>query len=260
MQSIMKIRFVDYTVAIAFSIMFVYFISCDGLTFMEKLDTNLEKKCTRSNSMMTFHNNSKITCTKEKDIKKGQHVLNLISLLKFPHIINQYELNYMKCLHFLQACRTNPMNHSFDSMSDKSGLSEDFEPGLSSIRKVPVEADFLFAYSTVPGIVILYLINQCQYNRNDRVKVILIWMIKIKSHLMKINIDILVRKLLDRNCNKVTKWLGQQFNPLSEDLKMWLKWNTVVLIHEVNLCGDAIIEVKKMHINWKKVRTILHKE
>ena len=66
------------------------------------------------------------------------------------------------------------MNHSFDSMSDKSGLSEDFEPGLSSIRKVPVEADFLFAYSTVPGIVILYLINQCQYNRNDRVKVILI--------------------------------------------------------------------------------------
>lgn len=44
-----------------------------------------------------------------------------------------------------------PMNHSFDSMSDKSGLSEDFEPGLSSIRKIPVEADFLFAYSTVPG-------------------------------------------------------------------------------------------------------------
>jgi hypothetical protein len=80
--------------------MFVYFLSCDGPTFMEKLDTNREKKCTRSNSMMTFHNNSKITCTKEKDIKKGQHVLNLISLLKFPHIINQYELNYMKCLLF----------------------------------------------------------------------------------------------------------------------------------------------------------------
>ncbi|XP_076075598.1 caspase-3-like isoform X1 [Mytilus galloprovincialis] len=54
-------------------------------------------------------------------------------------------------LFFVQACRTAPMNHSFDSMSDKSGLSEEYEPALSSIRKVPVEADFLFAYSTVPG-------------------------------------------------------------------------------------------------------------
>lgn len=39
-----------------------------------------------------------------------------------------------------------------DSVSDRSELSEELDQGgVPGIRKIPVEADFLFAYSTVPG-------------------------------------------------------------------------------------------------------------
>ncbi|XP_060067184.1 caspase-3-like [Ylistrum balloti] len=57
-------------------------------------------------------------------------------------------------LFFLQACRgiTNEASLDLtDSVSDRSGYSEDFESCIHPLRKIPVEADFLFSYSTVPG-------------------------------------------------------------------------------------------------------------
>ncbi|KAK3092077.1 hypothetical protein FSP39_024992 [Pinctada imbricata] len=55
-------------------------------------------------------------------------------------------------LFFLQACRCGRLDVSVDdSVSDRSGFSEDSEHGVSHMRKIPVESDFLFFYSTVPG-------------------------------------------------------------------------------------------------------------
>lgn len=55
-------------------------------------------------------------------------------------------------LFFLQSCRCpNLEQYVEDSVSYKSFLSEDSERSFSGMRKIPVEADFLFFYSTVPG-------------------------------------------------------------------------------------------------------------
>lgn len=51
-----------------------------------------------------------------------------------------------------QSCRCPNLEQSVeDSVSYKSFLSEDSERSFSGMRKIPVEADFLFFYSTVPG-------------------------------------------------------------------------------------------------------------
>lgn len=58
-------------------------------------------------------------------------------------------------LFFLQTCRASRIDRVLDltdSVSDRSELSEELDQGgVPGIRKIPVEADFLFAYSTVPG-------------------------------------------------------------------------------------------------------------
>ncbi|XP_046366704.2 cell death protein 3-like isoform X1 [Haliotis rufescens] len=57
-------------------------------------------------------------------------------------------------LFFLQACRGTKMDYGVD-VSDSSLSSKDEDEmdaaNSVSIRKIPIEADFLFAYSTVPG-------------------------------------------------------------------------------------------------------------
>ncbi|XP_041362616.1 caspase-3-like isoform X2 [Gigantopelta aegis] len=58
-------------------------------------------------------------------------------------------------LFFLQACRGSKMDYGVEVSDSTSASSKDEDETDSSntvtIRKIPIEADFLFAYSTVPG-------------------------------------------------------------------------------------------------------------
>ena len=55
-------------------------------------------------------------------------------------------------LFYHQACRGAKLDHGVDVVDTASVRSDDdLECSSVPCRKVPVEADFLFSYSTVPG-------------------------------------------------------------------------------------------------------------
>ena len=52
----------------------------------------------------------------------------------------------------MQACRGTKLDHGVDVVDTASVKSDDsLDSSSVPYRKVPVEADFLFSYSTVPG-------------------------------------------------------------------------------------------------------------
>lgn len=65
--------------------------------------------------------------------------------IRTQHVL--YKIRFL-----FQSCRCPNLEQSVeDSVSYKSFLSEDSERSFSGMRRIPVEADFLFFYSTVPG-------------------------------------------------------------------------------------------------------------
>lgn len=57
----------------------------------------------------------------------------------------------MKDQFVMQACRGAKIDHGVDMTDSTSEKSEEDMLDSSTLRKIPVEADFFFAYSTVAG-------------------------------------------------------------------------------------------------------------